>query len=157
LPFASTLDPRRLQRFKNEAVAAASLHHEHIAPVYAVGCERGMHYYAMQFIDGRTLAQVIAARRNPAEAAEEEQRTTPYRPAAGGPRATAETVAAASSTVEQSSGRAYHREVARLGIEAAEALEHAHALGVVHRDVKPGNLMLDVRGKLWVTDFGLAR
>src|SRR5262249_30753546 len=41
LPFASTLDPRRLQRFKNEAVAAASLHHEHIAPVYAVGCERG--------------------------------------------------------------------------------------------------------------------
>src|SRR6185436_9688345 len=63
LPFAATMDPRRLQRFRNEAVAAASLHHEHIVPVHAVGCERGTHYYAMQFVDGRTLAQVVAARR----------------------------------------------------------------------------------------------
>ena len=52
LPFAATMDPRHLQRFHNEAQAAASLHHEHIVPVYAVGCERGVHYYAMQFIDG---------------------------------------------------------------------------------------------------------
>ena len=56
LPFAATLDPRQLQRFQNEAQAAASLHHEHIVPVYGVGCERGVHYYAMQFIDGQTLA-----------------------------------------------------------------------------------------------------
>jgi serine/threonine protein kinase len=59
LPFAAVMDPRRLARFRNEAQAAASLTHQHIVPVYGVGCERGVHYYAMQFIDGCTFAQVI--------------------------------------------------------------------------------------------------
>src|SRR5262249_4358721 len=53
--------------------------------------------------------------------------------------------------------RAYYRTVARIGIEAALALEHAHQTGVIHRDIKPGNLMLDRAGHLWLTDFGLAR
>ena len=56
LPFAAALDPRQLQRFQIEAQAAACLHHTNIVPVYAVGCERGVHYYAMQFIEGQTLA-----------------------------------------------------------------------------------------------------
>ncbi len=59
LPFAATMDPRQLQRFHNEALAAASLHHTNIVPVYFVGCERGVHFYAMQFIEGRDLASVI--------------------------------------------------------------------------------------------------
>src|SRR3954454_10529759 len=59
LAFAAALDPRQLQRFKNEAQAAALLHHPNIVPVYAVGCERGVHYYAMQFIDGQSLASLI--------------------------------------------------------------------------------------------------
>src|SRR5262249_47037221 len=60
LPFAATMDPRHLQRFQNEARSAACLQHPHIVPVYAVGCERGVHFYAMQFIDGQSLAQMIA-------------------------------------------------------------------------------------------------
>src|SRR5690348_15992663 len=59
LPFAATMDPRHLQRFHNEARAAASLEHPHIVPVYGVGCERGVHYYAMKFINGPSLAQLI--------------------------------------------------------------------------------------------------
>ena len=59
LPFAAVLDQRQLARFKNEAQAAAQLHHTNIVPVHAVGCERGVHYYAMQYIEGQTLSEVI--------------------------------------------------------------------------------------------------
>jgi serine/threonine protein kinase len=69
LPFAAAVDRRHLQRFKNEAQAAAHLHHTNIVPVYAVGCERGVHYYAMQFIEGRTLAALISEMRWRAEQA----------------------------------------------------------------------------------------
>src|SRR6516225_4679692 len=59
LPFAATMDDRRLQRSKNEALAAAHLRHEHIVPVYAVGADLGVHYYAMQFVEGQSLAALI--------------------------------------------------------------------------------------------------
>ena len=60
LPLAGVLDQRRRQRFTNEAQAAALLHHQNIVPVYQVGCERGVHYYAMQFVEGQTLASLIS-------------------------------------------------------------------------------------------------
>jgi tetratricopeptide (TPR) repeat protein/serine/threonine protein kinase len=145
LPLAAALDARQLQRFKNEALAAASLHHEHIVPVYGVGCERGVHYYAMQLIEGHSLAAVLHALRNPTQ------------PDAS--VSTAASTAQAALSTQRSSSRtaAFYRAAARLGVEAAEALDHAHQLGVVHRDIKPANLLLDTAGKLWVTDFGLAR
>jgi hypothetical protein len=70
LPFALTLDTRQLQRFKNEARAAAQLHHQHIVPVYYVGSERGVHFYAMQYIDGQSLAELIHGLRQLAESSE---------------------------------------------------------------------------------------
>ena len=59
LPFAAALDPQQLRRFQIEAQAAARLHHTNIVPIFSVGCERGVHYYAMQYIKGQTLAALI--------------------------------------------------------------------------------------------------
>jgi hypothetical protein len=59
LPFAAALDPSQLRRFQTEAHAAAQRHHTNIVPVFSVACERGVHYYVMQFFDGRTLPQLI--------------------------------------------------------------------------------------------------
>jgi serine/threonine protein kinase len=152
LPFAAALDPRQLQRFKNEALAAAHLRHENIVPVYMVGDERGVHYYAMQFIEGRSLAHVIAELKEqgpeaPRHAATDNGKSakTPISPPS------------ALSTERSTGSRKYYDWVASLGRQAAVALEHAHSVGIVHRDIKPANLLLDSSGKLWVTDFGLAQ
>jgi eukaryotic-like serine/threonine-protein kinase len=164
LPFAATMDERQLQRFHNEARAAAALDHPHIVPVYGVGCDRGVHFYAMRFIDGQPLSALLApGSRTPSTTAWRRGPAGSDRPGGEPQDQDAAGVApppqteAAVPTLPVGGGKEWHREVARLGIEAAEALEHAHSLGVVHRDVKPGNLLIDGQGKLYVTDFGLAR
>jgi serine/threonine protein kinase/Tfp pilus assembly protein PilF len=188
LPFAASIDPRQRQRFQLEAQAAAHLHHTHIVPIFAVGSDQGINYYAMQFIDGRTLASLIQELKLWAEKPESKPSakggddfslvegllagrlsedspkpsdapsTVPH-VASKDPSTILPSLSEGGSAPSSSShrSRAFFRVVARLGVQAAEALEHAHVLGVLHRDVKPGNLMIDFRGELWVTDFGLAR
>lgn len=139
LPFAAMLDARQKRRFQNEAHAAAQLSHPHIVDVIGVGCERGVHYYAMRLIDGPTLAEVITELRRNQQNGVKSQPTVH------------------DSGLSTTSPRDYYRSVARLMADVAGALDYAHHAGVVHRDIKPSNILLDGRGNAWITDFGLAR
>jgi len=137
LPLAAALDSRHLQRFRNEAQAAAQLHHSNIVPVYFVGCERSVHFYAMQLIQGQTLAEVTNEIREGQNSA---GRASQY-----------------LLDLRTHQRADYFRAVAKLGMQAADGLDYAHRTGVVHRDIKPSNLMLDIKGNVWITDFGLAQ
>ncbi|NLF71922.1 MAG: protein kinase [Candidatus Anammoximicrobium sp.] len=146
LPFAAVLNQEQLARFTIEAQAAARLHHPHIVPVYSVGCERGVHYYSMQFVDGRSLDVMI-----------EELRRTKRGKGIGESPAAADDTAKCFSTAHFAKSREFFLSVAKLGAQVADALQHAHDGGIIHRDIKPSNILIDRAGKPWVTDFGLAR
>ncbi|PAY18079.1 hypothetical protein CKO51_19005 [Rhodopirellula sp. SM50] len=114
------VDPQALDRFRREAETAGALHHTNIVPVYATGREGDTSWYAMQRIEGESLAARIGRARR-------EQSPPPL------------------------------DAILDVGIQAADALSHAHERDVVHRDVKPANLILDREDRVWLTDFGLAR
>ena len=146
LSFTAVLDHEQLARFAVEAQAAARLHHPHIVPVYSVGCEGGVHYYSMQFVDGQALDVVI-----------EDLRRSRRGDHVAGVAGLAADSTKCPSAARYTRNREFFLSVAKLGAQVADALQHAHDAGIVHRDIKPSNILIDRAGKPWITDFGLAR
>lgn len=179
------LSSKAVLRFRREAEAGGKLHHTNIVPIYATGEDHGIHYYAMELIDGPSLQQVIgnlrAAEKDDGpdvshtagedSSGEHVGLSTVLRelpswvsetfggqadPGAGS-SVSPSSLATSDSSSSLQSGARYFDSVARMIAEVADALDHAHENGVVHRDVKPANLLLSPDGRLSVNDFGLAR
>ncbi|MBA4106850.1 MAG: hypothetical protein C0485_13950 [Pirellula sp.] len=153
LPYAALLDARQLQRFLNEARVASGLHHTHIVPVYTVGSERGVYFYAMQYIAGRDLADVIGDLR---ASVRKQTPTDGHAPGLSDAPTVRDEQALIETPRQPHLGERY-RQAAAWAADVADALAYAHSVGVLHRDVKPANLLVDEAGVIWVSDFGLAR
>lgn len=158
------LSSKAILRFRREAEAAGKLHHTNIVPIYTTGEDKGVHYYAMELIDGPSLDHVVRDSKQseePYAALCETLSSDVTLQSADGKAATlvsGEGTAASSSTqISTTSGSSYFDQVATMMAEVADALEHAHEHGVIHRDVKPSNLLLGPDGRLSINDFGLAR
>jgi serine/threonine-protein kinase len=115
LPAHFTGDADRMRRFVQEAKAASALSHPNVAHIYEIGEAEGVHFIAMEYVQGQTLDARIKDR--PPDSAE----------------------------------------IVDIAIQVVDALEEAHATGIIHRDIKPANLMITPRGQVKVLDFGLAK
>jgi eukaryotic-like serine/threonine-protein kinase len=148
------LDPMRRERFVREAQAAARLHHTNIVQVFGVGEQDGLPYYVMQLIPGCGLHAVVRKwREQTGKVASATHETLAKHPD------TKPAAASGPTTAEGDVSAPDHADwpfVADVGLQAAHALHYAHRQGVLHRDVKPANLILDGE-TVWVTDFGLAK
>jgi len=109
-------DPAFVERFRREAQAAANLNHPNIVAVYDWGKVNNTYYIAMEYVNGRTLADIL-----------------------------------------KQSGTLTPMQVCDVMSEVASALISAHQNGVIHRDIKPGNILVSTTGQIKVADFGIAR
>ncbi len=169
LPFTATLDKRALRWFQREIRATAKLEHPNIVRVYSVGEWQGQPYYAMEYVNGLSLSQLVHQTRHTGD-------FRPWKSALAHDEEAASQIVADTNTLvlsekdpadgeadvaepaqeEPPRDRSYYHAIARVIRDGAEALDYAHRQGVIHRDIKPSNLLLDEAGRIRITDFGLA-
>jgi len=134
--------PGTRERFRREVETIARLQHPGIVPIFAVGEEAGVPYFAMERVRGRSLEQVLDGLRG--------------RPAAS---LRGHDLAPSSGDLDYLFRGTWEQACLRVIRQVADALEHAHQQGVLHRDIKPSNIMLTTDGpsRALLLDFGLAR
>lgn len=150
-----------VERFHREARAAAKLHHPNIVTIYADGIEQGICYFAMEMIEGQGLDQVIEDLRLAKAASSTQTQSPTHQSEVSKSKPTDDEIGAFEEIPcllrDCESDREYFETVALVISEVAEALAYAHNKGIIHRDVKPSNLMLTRDGRLILLDFGIAR
>src|SRR3977135_2480131 len=115
LPAELTVKEANLKRFEREARLASSLDHPNICTIFDMDEANGLHFIAMQYVEGRNVRQLV-------------------------------------------NGRPLELESAlRIAVQVADALAAAHARGIIHRDIKSGNIMVTDAGQVKILDFGLAK
>ena len=145
IPAASSFDAH--QQFRREAVLLAGLQHPNIVAVHEIATEGDVNYIVMNLVRGTPLDEVLERARQKLNAG------------GGRPPGLLRDALGSKASVEErglADESNWHRAVARIVREAASTVEAAHAAGVVHRDIKPKNVMLRADGSPVLLDFGLA-
>ncbi len=169
LPAGIAADGKAYSRFMREAHAAGKLNHPNVVAVHASGQDEKTPYYAMEYIEGETLAQIL--RRLRAVEGNGDEKNTILQSVSQLLRksacATGDTHVAAGRSITESATKAestakdtslaYYYHLAHAFAGVADGLQHAHSRRIIHRDIKPSNLILDSEGRLRILDFGLAR
>ena len=144
------VDDRLRQRFAREARAAARLDHHAIVPVFGSGETDGVLWYAMRLVEGESLHGVLDALHADRPDAVRRRALERLERVGSSASRSGSSVAAARLPLRA-------RAAASVGARLAEALAYAHAEGILHRDVKPANILVDEHGDALLTDFGLCR
>ena len=150
LPWRVSLVPERQATFEQEAMTISRLKHPNIVQIHSVGSHQDYAYYVMQYVKSVSLNHVIQ------RLTEQETVVFATEIAQSMPASDAKPSAAPSGKIERTLQRAAWKSFAGMALQVAQALRHAHGRGIMHNDVKPGNLLIDAEGRVWVTDFGLA-
>ena len=150
LPWRISMVPHRQERFEREAQTIAKLRHSNIVPIFRFGRHEDYAYYVMQYVESVNLGHLIGALSERQQVSPAQEIRDEVGESSSGESWTHE--GADRKKLKQDSWKAF----ARIGLQVAQALRHAHRMGVLHNDVKPGNLLIDASGKVFVTDFGLA-